>query len=174
MNEYVIIGTSHWVQESNELEGVVVRAARQGVTLIAEENPYDIDSTSARRAAQRQGIAYLQVDPSPAEWAGLGIAREMNLRDGPLQGEDVRLSHADAVREGFWLEKIEASMNRGRVLIICGYLHLHFLTQRVEERGGKVVEKSTFPPQLGSRKPTLVLSPAELEAYLRNRGEARA
>jgi hypothetical protein len=91
----------------------------------------------------------------------------MNLRnDEPsLAGQDCRLSHADAVREDFWLETIETSMDRGRVLIVCGYLHVDFLTRRVGEHGSIVVEKSTFPPDLRDRRPTMVLSPAELEEY---------
>ncbi|MGC9996987.1 MAG: hypothetical protein ABSE79_16845 [Terriglobia bacterium] len=166
MTEYLIIGTSHWVQESSELEDTVVRAARHGVALIVEENTYDIASTSARRAAKRQGIAYLQVDPSPAEWAELGIEREMDLRDRCLQQEDVRLSHADDLREELWLSRIDAAQFLGRVLVVCGYLHVDFLAKKVEERGGTVAEKSTFPADLLARKPTTVLSQAELEDYV--------
>ena len=63
-------------------------------------------------------------------------------------------------------------MDRGRVLIVCGYLHVDFLTQRVGERGSRVVEKSTFPPDLSDRRPTIVLSPAELEEYLKRQRDA--
>lgn len=140
MIEYVILGTSHCVQESNELEQAVLGAAAEyGVALIAEENTYDIASTSARRAANWQGVPYLQVDPSPAEWFGLAIDREMSLREQCLQRQDVRLSHADSVREDFWLGRIEAVLDRGHVLVICGYLHVNFLGQKVEARGDKVL-----------------------------------
>lgn len=63
-------------------------------------------------------------------------------------------------------------MDCGRVLIICGYLHLDFLAHGVGERGGMVVEKGTFPPELRDRRPTIVLSPAELEEYLKKQREA--
>jgi len=105
-----------------------------------------------------------QIDLSPVS--------DRRVSDPSLAGQDCRLSHADAVREGFWLEKIEASVDRGPVLIVCGYLHVDFLTQRVGERGSIVVEKSTFPPDLSDRRPTMVLSPAELEEYLKRHREA--
>jgi hypothetical protein len=100
----------------------------------------------------------------------------MEMRRGAqcLQEHDVRLSHADAVREDFWLERIEAGIERGGVLIICGYLHLDFLAQKIGKRGGKVVEKSTFPVELLAREPTIILSPDELEEYLRKSSEAGA
>lgn len=174
MIEYVILGTSHQIQDSCKFEKPVMDAiGKHSITLVAEE--YTCDTASRICATtKRLHIPYLQVDLYPQEWAAYKIEREMNLRkdEQSLAGEDCRLSHADAVREGFWLEKIEASVDRGRVLIVCGYLHLDFLTQRVGEHGGMVVEKGTFPPELRDRRPAIVLSPAELEQYVKKRREA--
>ena len=173
MIEYVILGTSHWVQESSDLERIVLAsAANHGIVLIAEENTYNIDSTSALRAANRQRITYLQVDPPPAEWAGLGIEWEMDLRNQYFQGKDIRLSNADDLRENLWLKKIEASVGHGCVLIICGYLHVDFLAEKVKKRGGRVVEKNIFPPEYLGRKPERILDEAELRELIRKGRES--
>jgi len=174
MIEYVILGTSHEIQDSSKFEKPLVDAiGKHSIGLVAEEYPFDSASMTCG-TTNRLHIPYLQVDLYPHEWPVHKIDREMNVRisDPSLAGQDCRLSHADAVREGFWLEKIEASVDRGPVLIVCGYLHVDFLTQRVGERGSIVVEKSTFPPDLSDRRPTMVLSPAELEDYLKRHREA--
>src|SRR5579875_3198410 len=72
----------------------------------------------------------------PQEWPDHGIECEMRIRANFQTDRDIRLSHADSAREKFWLKKIEANMDGGSVLVICGYLHVNFLAQKVEERGG--------------------------------------
>jgi hypothetical protein len=172
MIEYVILGTSHQIQDSSKFEKPVMDAiGKYSIKLVAEE--YTCDNASmVCVTTKRLHIPYLQVDLYPQEWAACKIDWEMGMREQFLQGQDCRLTHADAVREGFWLEKIEASVDRGIVLIVCGYLHLDFLAQRIGGRGGRVVEKSTFPAHLRGSRPTMVLSPAELEDYLKKQGEA--
>ena len=172
MIEYVILGTSHGIQDSPKFEKPVMDAIQKHtIRLVAEEHPVDTASMVCI-TTKRLHIPYLQVDLFPQEWAVHGIDREMKIRERFLGGQDVRLSHADPVRENFWLEKIEASIDRGPVLIICGYLHLDFLAENILERGHKVVEISAFPAELLDRKPTKILSPAELDEYLRGHGEA--
>jgi hypothetical protein len=174
MIEYVILGTSHEIQDSSNFEKPMMDAiGKHSIRLVAEEFPFLIASKVCV-TTKRLHIPYLQVDLYPEEWAAYKIDREMKIRtdEKSLAGQDCRLSHADAVREDFWLEKIEASMDGGQVLVICGYLHLDFLTRRVGERGGRVVEKSTFPPGLLGCRPTIVLNPAELEEYLKRQREA--
>ncbi len=169
--EYVILGTSHCVQDSSEFERPVMDAIQKhAIRLVAEE--YTCDSPSmVSVTTKRLHIPYLQVDLFPEEWAAHGIDSEMRIREQLFAGQDVRLSHADAVREDFWLEKIEKSIELGRVLIICGYLHLDFLAGKIRERGGKVLDRSTFPVVLLGRKPTKIFSPSELKQYLRDQGE---
>lgn len=170
--EYVILGTSHLVQESVELEESVVRVLSQfRIRVVAEENSYDIASTAGRRVSKRLGLSYIQIDPSPSEWAELGIDREMSIRGQSPDRRDVRLSHADDVREKVWLDRIAASTTGARVLVVCGYLHVDYLAQKVEERGGTVVERLAFPGELLCRKPDMVLSPTELNEYMRKRLE---
>ncbi len=106
-------------------------------------------------------VPYLQIDLLPHEWREYGIDREMKARGdaGCLQGLDVRLSNADAIREDFWLKRIEERFEGGRMLVVCGYLHLDYLAAKVHERGGKMLDKRTFPPELVGRKPDKVFCP---------------
>jgi hypothetical protein len=171
---YVILGTSHPdPKDSPKFGEPVTNAIRSHlIRLVAEEHPLDTLSM-AGVTTKHLHIPYLQIDPFPEDWTALGIDREMRARQELPNGEDIRLSNADSVRENFWLEKIEASLDCGRVLVVCGYLHVNFLAQTVEERAGTLLEKSTFPAQLLDRKPTMILSPVELEEYLRKQDELR-
>jgi hypothetical protein len=170
MIEYVVLGTSHWAQESPKFEEPVRDAVqRHAIRLIAEEYPLD-PASRVCVIAKRLHIPYLQIDMFPQEQIEHGIEQELRKRKDFLQGQDCRLSHADAIREEFWLEKIETSVDRARVLVICGYLHSDFLAERARERGGLVVEKSTFPLDLLDSNKVRTFSPAELEEYISGRG----
>jgi hypothetical protein len=169
MIEYVLLGTSHFCQESPDFACCVEDAIdRHTITLVAEENPFNLPTGAQDRANQRH-IPYLQIDLSHAEWAGYGIEREMRLREQYLQGQDVRLLHADALREAVWLDRIAEVTQSGRALVVCGYLHTEYLAKLIEQRGGKVLRKRTFPPEELLREPSLVLSPADIEEYSRRR-----
>jgi len=169
--KYVILGTSHHVQESSQLvecaEAIIDKYA---IDLIAEEYPFDIQS-KACALAERRNIPYAQIDLFDNEWAAYGIDWEMKARRdaASLQNDDVRLSHADSIRESFWVDKIEGSLKDGLVLIICGYLHLDFLATNIQARGDKVAEKCTYPPSLLGRTPTKTLTRDGLREYLRER-----
>jgi hypothetical protein len=172
MIEYVILGTSHKIQSTSKFDKPVIDAiGRYSVTMVAEEYTND-DVSTACVTAKRLHIPYLQVDLYPQEWPEHGIEREMRAREGEqaLREDDCRFPHADRIREDFWLERIQACADGRCVLVICGYLHVNFLAQRVEESGGTLLEKSAFPAELIQREPTMVLSPLELEEYLRKRG----
>jgi len=169
--EYIILGTSHTVQESGPLESFAADILDQyEIRLIAEEYPCDTQSRIGA-IAKRRHIPYLQVDLWPNEWAEHGIDWEMKARSDAayLQNDDVRLSHADSIREGFWVDKIESSLKDGLVLIICGYLHLEFLATNIQARGDKVAEKCTHPPSLLGRTPTKTFTRDGLREYLRER-----
>lgn len=168
MIEYVILGTSHEIQGTSKLEKPVGDAVGAwSPRMLAEEHPLDTPSVACD-VTKHLHIPYLQIDPFPEEWPSSGIDREMRIRDEFLRGQDVRLSHADDIRENFWLDRIEASADGGRVLIICGYLHVDFLAEKVEKRGGCVAEKSFFPPDLRGRKPEKVLDQVGLEELIKN------
>lgn len=164
MIEYVILGTSHPDKQDSPKFGKPVAEAIQKhcIRLVAEEHPLDTISV-AWGATKHLHVPYLQVDPFPEELAKLGIQEEITLRNQCFQGQDVRIRQADDVREVFWLEMIEASLDHGRVLVICGYLHVDFLAEKVKKRGGRVVETNFFPPEYLGRKPERILDQAELE-----------
>lgn len=170
MIEYLILGTSHEIQDTDclggQARGYIVR---HDVKLVAEEFPLDIVSR-VHAAATMLHVPYLQIDLLPHEWPDYGIDREMKARldAGCLQGLDVRLSNADTIREDLWLRRIEGHIESGRVLIVCGYLHSDYLAARVHERGGKMLDKRIFPPELAGRKPEKVFNPTELHEHLRN------
>ena len=169
--EYIVLGTSHTVQESGQFESWTATIIdKHKVKLIAEEYPCDSQSRVGAMAKRRH-IPYLQVDLFSSEWAAHGIDWEMKMRDAPcLQNVDVRFSHADSIRENFWLDKVENSRIDGAVLIICGYLHLDFLAKNIHVRGGIVAERCTYPEDLLGMKPTRTFSPDELRVYLREQG----
>ena len=137
MIECVIIGTSHEVQDTPRT-GQCMQSTieRYAIRLIAEEYPFDTQST-AFGVAVRRHIPYLQIDMFGDEQRTAGIYEELRKRDNLPKTYDVqyRLSHADGVREDFWLDKIKASLEQGHVLIICGYLHVNFLAEKAESRG---------------------------------------
>jgi hypothetical protein len=169
MIEYVILGTSHDHQDKSRFDpcvrGVITRHATR---LIAEEYPSDTHSM-AFVIAVRLHIPYLQIDMYEDEWRGAGIYDEMSKVQSC---DEYRLFHADGVREEFWLDKIEASEDRGPVLIICGHLHVAFLADKAEGRGGRVVEKIFFPTNLSDGRRVRVLNPAEQDEYVKKRREA--
>jgi hypothetical protein len=135
--------------------------------LVAEEYPFPGIRSTAQRIASDSSKAYIQIDPLPAEWCALGIYEEMQTRANPQcpQRKDVRLSHADSVREKFCFEQIERNIDHGRVLVVCGYLHQAFFADRVRERG-KVLEQLAYPEDLLDRKPERIFTPDELKEYL--------
>ncbi|MEJ2009254.1 MAG: hypothetical protein P8Z30_14050, partial [Acidobacteriota bacterium] len=108
MIEYVIHGTSHEIQSTSKLGKPVADAVRAwSPRMLAEEHTGDNPSTACV-STKRLHIPYLQIDLFPQEWPEHGIDHEVRMRDQFLRGQDVRLSHADDVRETFWLDRIEA------------------------------------------------------------------
>lgn len=168
MIHYAILGTSHDLQDCPQFERPLVEAVQEHrITLIAEEYPFDIPSAVSVVAGRLQ-IPYLQVDLFPGEWAAHGIDWEMKTRmDAPcLVTADVRLSHADSVRENTWLDKIEKKLKDGRVLIVCGYLHVYFLADNIQNRGAILLGQNAYPVDLLHRTPEKTFSPTELRDYL--------
>lgn len=169
MREYVMLGTSHLIQDEPDFEGPVKGACEDyGINMVAEEFPFETESV-VHRVAREMQIPYLQIDMTPGEQIGHAIYEELGKRAECLPREDCRLSHADAIREDFWLEKIESKTGRGRVLVVCGYLHVNYLAEKAVHRGGHVNGRIFSPPSL-DRRPSIILSPAELDEYCREHG----
>lgn len=169
MIEYVILGTSHFFQDEPDIERPVRRACEgYGIKMVAEEFPFEAESVVCRVAREMQ-IPYLQIDLNPGEQIGHGIYDELRKRNECLAREDCRLSHADEIREECWLDRIEANVNSGRVLVVCGYLHVSYFSEKVARHGGRVEGRIFSPPSL-DLKPSMILSPAELDDYCRKHG----
>jgi hypothetical protein len=93
--------------------------------------------------------------------------------DAPcLVNADVRLSHADSVRENTWLDKIEKELKHGRVLIVCDYLHVYFLADNILNRGAILREQNAYPVDLLRRTPEKTFTPTELRDYLTGLAQA--
>jgi hypothetical protein len=178
MPEYFILGVPHDIQDSHPFEREVRNEIQnRQITLVAEEFPFDeaIIST-ARSAARSLQIPYLQIDLVPNEWSQYGIDCEMRARSDAacFQGQDVRLTHADGIRENLWISRIEESPAGGRVLVICGYLHVKFLADNIHRRNGTVLAEKTFPACLLERQPEKTFSPNELREHLGLNGGFKA
>jgi len=91
----------------------------------------------------------------PEEAEAAGTLEEMGRRYDPSSGKnpnvEVRLCHADDIRENFWLAKIERAKVTP-VLVVCGWAHTGFLARKVRARHCVVVEAIYFPPCLRKGK----------------------
>ena len=93
--EYAILGTSHTVWDSGQLESSAAAIIRKyKIRLIAEEYPSD-DQSRICAMAKRRHIPYLQIDLFGDEWKMHEIDWEMRMRTDSacLQNLDIRLSH---------------------------------------------------------------------------------
>jgi hypothetical protein len=100
MIEYVILGTSHEIQNTPRIDRCVMDAVSlHGPRLIAEEFTLQILSRVAD-IAKRRYLPYLQIDMFSEEQRTAGIYEELRRRQRNALGSDLRLSHADGVREG--------------------------------------------------------------------------
>jgi hypothetical protein len=169
MLDYIILGTSHDWQDTSHimpyLQGITDRYA---IRLIAEEHPLDCHSAAFNRSVHLH-IPYLQIDMFDDEKVKVGISQEQSRRPRfERRGGALvcyRLSRSDEIREDFWLQKVEASVSSGRVLLICGFHHANFLVEKIAARGCHVTEEIFFPPELSQGVEIRALSPAELDEY---------
>jgi hypothetical protein len=166
---YVILGTCHPLQWRGgapsqsvlkKIDGLtsLIRnlVRRYKIVLIAEESPGpNCPCLIARQIAKDEGISYLEIDMTPQDAQAAGIRDEMDHRYSPTAAEDpcaeVRLSHADEIRENFWLDRIERT-GASPVLVICGWAHTSFLASKVAARNNVVAEQTYFPPRLRDAK----------------------
>jgi hypothetical protein len=85
----------------------------------------------AQCIAVEHHIEWLSVDMTPEEKVAAGISEEQRARRE--SGRQVR-APSDEIREQAWIEKLEAS-GKQHVLVVCGYLHLEVLVQKLKFRG---------------------------------------
>jgi hypothetical protein len=77
MIEYVILATSHCIQDSSEFAKPLTESIeKHAAQLVTEEYPFPGIPSTAQRIATHVGRECLQIDPLPAEWYALGILRK--------------------------------------------------------------------------------------------------
>jgi hypothetical protein len=173
---YVILGTLHPdPQDTPTIESPLRNvAAKHAPKLIAEEYPFPGVTSTVARTAAKLGTPYLQIDMDAAEQIKAGIYKELEKCKDFEYGGSFRLSHADGIREEFWLDRIERNLDEGCVLIVCGCHHVHFLAKKAEGRSATVVEKILFPPDLPDGSQLRALSPTELDEEVKRRQHHQA
>jgi hypothetical protein len=99
-------------------------------------------------------ISYLEINMLTQEAEAAGILDEVGRRyDQELEknpNSEVRLCHADDIRENFWLDKIERTKVTP-VLVVCGWAHTGFLGRKVRARY-HMAEEIYFPTCLREGK----------------------
>jgi hypothetical protein len=166
---YVILGTSHDIQWAGGAPSPSVRKdidglkstirgliAKYKVKLIAEETlGPNSPPTVAREIANSEKICYREIDMSRDEVEAAGILEELERRYDQRSEEnpnsEVRMCHADDIRENSWLDVIE-QMKLTPVLVVCGWAHTDFLASKVRARQYVVAEGICFPPCLREAK----------------------
>lgn len=165
----VILGTCHDIQWAGGAPSPSVRKdidglkstirgliAKYKVKLIAEETlGPNSPPTVAREIANDEKICYREIDMPRDELEVAGIREETDRRYqsslSTSPNTEIRLCHADDIRENFWLDKIEGT-KATPVLVVCGWAHTGFLARKVRARHCVVAEDIYFPPFLRERK----------------------
>jgi hypothetical protein len=140
---FEVIGTDHRFQQRDVglhhlLESFFELQYFAGpIQLIAEESDNRWGNSVARNIAVEHHIEWLSVDMTPEEKAAAGIAEEQPARRE--SGRQVRVP-SDDIREQAWVEKLEAS-GKEHILVVCGYLHLEGLVQKLKIRGHETAQR---------------------------------
>ena len=145
---YVILGTCHSIQwrpkdvtpsECELIDGLdsLIHAlvSKYRIKLIAEETlGPGSPPTVACPIANDAKIPYREIDMLRDELKAAGILeavdRRYDQRSGGNPNSEVRLCHADDIRENSWLDKIE-QMKLSPVLVVCGWAHTGSLARKV-------------------------------------------
>lgn len=139
---FVVIGTDHRFQTSDPGFDALVRSwagARYVVPLsaIAEEYHEAIGISSiGKRVAQELGLEWFNVDMSAEERERAGILTDQLRRPISTDAVAIRVP-SDTIREDTWVSRL-TSVDRGTVILICGYLHYDHLAQRLRAEGHTV------------------------------------
>jgi hypothetical protein len=166
MNEVILIGTSHSIQEGKinkeEFENYLIRLCEEySIKSIAEETRHDCE-TIGKAIATQLSIAHIIIEPRLEEYESLGIEnlniiqKELfsrsdmhpvpnNIKDLPLSLKveyHERLQKHMRDREKIWLEKIE-DHNVYPLLITCGADHFDCFSNLLQENNISVNSESS-------------------------------
>jgi hypothetical protein len=160
----IVLGTDHELQcHDRRLQGLIVELVqRERVTMIAEENR-PLSNRIGRQVSQSLALPWIQIDMSIEDRIKAGIdgklTNRMQIRGYNEYGDPVpaiRYAPAeDGMREEFWLDRIEATIEKGTVLVICGCLHCVPLSEKAEKRGHRIVSRLFYPENLSELKAEL-------------------
>jgi hypothetical protein len=147
--EYIIIGTDHDRQRSDfsdtGLRDKLQEYSRtQNVVLIAEE----VDANKDVQTFGRDLVGctkWLSIDMTTEERKSAGIYRELSTSppgcddNGQFYLANWYHKRADAIRENFWLDRIERwckqnGVRRGVIIITCGHNHRPYLADKIKQR----------------------------------------
>ena len=132
---FVVIGTDHRFQHSEAglsglLQGWIVLHYPEPLIAIAEEHHKDIGNTSvAQVLAEKHGLHWCNLDMTPKEKQDAGIFEDQRSRPSTT----ARVC-SDDIREDAWVGKL-TQPGSGTVLVICGFLHLESLVQKLRDKG---------------------------------------
>jgi hypothetical protein len=173
----IVIGTDHMIQSSADLSAIIERLTKsENITVIGEEAPGQ-SVTVVQQIAQDKGILWVQVDMTDQQRIDCGIHDKLSSRmeySFPLKNgmpmftfdefgavpNPVYFQKEDAIREHFWLDRIEDMKTDGTAIIVCGGLHARPLSEKAQQRGHTT--ELLFYPELPlsqfwlSEKPILI------------------
>jgi hypothetical protein len=135
---FVVIGTDHRMQYSEDgFEGLLrawlSRKFIEPLGAIAEEYAEAIGNSVGQRLADEFGLRWFNLDMTSDEKLRAGILGDQRGR--PIETETIAFRvRTDEVREEAWTRKLIES-EAGTTLVICGYLHLESLVNKLREKG---------------------------------------
>ena len=165
MNEVVLIGTSHSIQEGKinkeEFENYLTRLCKDyNIKSIAEETRHDCE-TIGKNISIQLSIPHIIIEPKISEYDSLGIEHvhkivyELCTRPGIELFPDIkdfstelkdeyyeRLQKHMRNREKIWLEKIK-DHNVYPLLITCGADHFECFADLLEQNHISVIPESS-------------------------------
>jgi hypothetical protein len=174
---YAIVGTDHDLQKADSRDkglaeklGAILGAG--GVALIAEEVDAHPDVNTFGRELSRVTIGenrWLSIDMDDRERDDAGISGVLanrancpDWRNGKFVQVYRYFSSADGIRENFWLNRIaercqELGIASGKIVITCGYIHRHYLSDKARERGHSVTVEEYLPYDFKKRYGELII-----------------
>lgn len=165
MNEVILIGTSHSIQEGKinkeEFKNYLTRLCEEhNIESIAEETLHDCE-TVGKTIATQLGIPHIIIEPKKEEYDSLGIEHihkilyelcnraekepDCSFEDLPngLQEEyHERFQKHMRDREKIWLQKIK-DHNKYPLLITCGADHFDCFSNLLEQNHISVIPESS-------------------------------
>jgi hypothetical protein len=174
---YAIIGSDHDLQKADSSdeglrEKIAAIISTGGVVLIAEEVDAAKDVETFGRALCRLvgENRWLSIDMAESLRKDAGIYVDLRpssryapgFRNGRFLPACRYFRRADGIRENFWLDRIEEKcrelgISEGMVVITCGYIHRHYLSEKARGRGHSATVHEYLPYDFKDRYGELII-----------------